>query len=245
MKSNTVFAHDKQFRQSMHNPIIAQNFFENYLPDWAKNEIELGKLELQPDTFLSATAKAYYTDLLYKVPIHGKEGFLFLLVEHKSYPERFLPLQIMEYMTQIWRKYVTTHSKAKTLPIIYPVTFYHGKQSPYPYSTRLTDLFDNREMAEKIWSQTCQLIDMTMIPDEEIKTHQHTALFELIFKHIFDRDIAPIIADIIESGILTKTYQSHRDFVIAMLKYVMGTGNSTADSKQLVNTLIQASMALP
>ncbi len=132
MPSKIVSIHDRLFRQSMTDTRIAQDFFAHHLPEWLKSITTLTKLVLKPDSFISPNLKSHYTDLLYTVPIREETGYLYLLAEHKSYPSRFLSLQLLEYMTAIWRNHLKQHPKSETLPLIYPVTYYHGRQSPYP-----------------------------------------------------------------------------------------------------------------
>ncbi|HAB73223.1 MAG TPA: ISNCY family transposase, partial [Pantoea sp.] len=61
------------------------------------------------------------------------------------------------------------HSK---LPLVIPVLFYQGKRSPYPYSLRWLDLFREAEHAAALYNGHFPLVDVTIIPDEEIMQHR-------------------------------------------------------------------------
>lgn len=41
----------------------------------------------------------------------------------------------------------------KKLPLVIPVLFYTGKRSPYPYSTRWLDEFDDPALAGKLYTE--------------------------------------------------------------------------------------------
>lgn len=73
-----------------------------------------------------------------------------------------------------------------------PVLFYVGKRSPYPYSTRWLDEFDNPELAGKVYGWAYPLVDVTAIPDDEIMNHRSMAALTLLQKHIHQRDIATL-----------------------------------------------------
>jgi len=62
--------------------------------------------------------------------------------------------------------------------------FYTGKRSPYPYSTRWLDGFHDTPLAEKLYNNAFPLVDVTVIPDEEIMTHRSMAVLTLLQKHI-------------------------------------------------------------
>lgn len=65
-----------------------------------------------------------------------------------------------------------------------PVLFYVGKRSPYPYSTRWLDEFDNPELAGKVYGGAYPLVDVTVVPDDEIMNHRSMAALTLLQKYI-------------------------------------------------------------
>ena len=130
--------------------------------------------------------------MLYSVVIDDNPGYLFVLAEHQSTPDRFMPFRLWHYMCLIWDKNLKGErelSDGKNLPLIYPLVFYHGKQRPYPYSMDLLDCFGNRALAEQLLLGSFHLIDVTQIPDEELLKHGLSAPLELLQKHVFQRDI--------------------------------------------------------
>ncbi len=64
----------------------------------------------------------------------------------------------------------------------------YGKRSPYPYSTRWLDEFDDTALADKLYSSAFPLVDVTVIPDDEIAGHRSMAALTLLQKHIHQRD---------------------------------------------------------
>ncbi|SQC83359.1 putative transposase [Klebsiella pneumoniae subsp. pneumoniae] len=47
------------------------------------------------------------------------------------------------------------------MPLVIPVLFYTSKRSPYPYSTRWLDEFDEPGLAGKLYSGAFPLVDVT------------------------------------------------------------------------------------
>lgn len=81
----------------------------------------------------------------------------------------------------------------KKLPLVIPVLFYAGKRSPYPYSTRWLDEFDDPELATKFYGGSYPLVDVTVIPDDEIMNHRSMAALTLLMKHIRHRDMMELL----------------------------------------------------
>ena len=186
-------SHDAFFRASMEKLSVASEFFKHHLPDFIKPLNNLRTLKLEADTFVSKPLRKYYTDLLYSVEIKQQPGYLFILAEHKSYGERFLPLQLWTYLCQIWQRHRRIHKKkqvpghqksAIVLPLVVPLVFYHGEVSPYPYSTDLSDCFEDSQLAAKLLYGALPIVDVTNIPDEELSTHGEAAVLKF-YRNIF------------------------------------------------------------
>ncbi|PNR93613.1 MULTISPECIES: Rpn family recombination-promoting nuclease/putative transposase [unclassified Petrotoga] len=64
--------------------------------------------------------------MLYKTKIKGQDGYIYILMEHKSYIEGKIIFQLLRYITNIWEeKY---DPKTKKVPIIIPIVIYHGRE---------------------------------------------------------------------------------------------------------------------
>lgn len=68
----------------------------------------------------------------------------------------------------------------KTLPMVVPLLFYHGIESSYPYSLCWLDCFAAPNLARQLYASAFPLIDITLMPDDEIMLHRRMALLELI-----------------------------------------------------------------
>ncbi len=66
----------------------------------------------------------------------GQPAFLYVLLEHKSWPDPGTALQVMKYKLRIWEQYAGgSVRKLCTLPPIVPLVFYHGRA---PWSAPLS-----------------------------------------------------------------------------------------------------------
>lgn len=106
---------------------VARSFFRCYLPPELVAELDLRSLTLDKESFVSEKLREYFSDLVYRVQRKdGGAAFLYLLLEHKSTPERWTPLQLLGYQHEIWERAKATCGDQ--LPLIVPVVLYHGER---------------------------------------------------------------------------------------------------------------------
>lgn len=223
--------HDRFFQVSLGDKQIATDFFKAHLPAHIQKKIDWASLKLEPGRFVDKHCRTHYSDVLYSVNLANEPGYLYVLAEHKSYPDQFLPLQLLRYMCEIWQRHLQ-HYKNKgqgkgegKLPLVYPICFYHGRQSPYPYSTDIRDCFANRQLADELFSQPFPLADVTQYQDEELETHGLAASFEIIQKHIFARDLWETIQNLLNHRQLTQLLTSGSgDYFEQLIKYIVEAG---------------------
>lgn len=110
-----------------------------------------------------------------------------------------------------------------------PILFYVGKRSPYPYTTRCLNKFDNPTLAANVYGGAYPLVDVTVIPDD----HRSMAALTLLQKHIHQRDIATLTDRLVT--LLMADYLSSPQ-VIALIHYLVQAGES-ADSEAFVREL--------
>ena len=67
-------------------------------------ELDLSAPELVKDSFIDTRLQEHFSDLLYKVKLRDAktEAFIFFLFEHKSYPDKWVALQILRYLLELW-----------------------------------------------------------------------------------------------------------------------------------------------
>ncbi len=78
-------------------------------------------------------------------------------------------------------------------------------------------------------------MDVTVIPDEEIKTHRKAALLEYVQKHIRERDINLRQQDIAQ---LLESAQPSKEQVLCLLHYLSQVAN-TLDSEAFFSNLAE------
>jgi len=151
--------HDRFFKRIFSDPNIARDFLQNYLPQEAIEIVDLDYLIPENNSHVDENLKESLSDMLYKTKIKGQDGYVYILMEHKSYIEGKVIFQLLRYITNIWEeKY---DPKTKKVPIIIPMVIYHGRE---------------------VWNVETNLSNMVQgiedLPDE-LKTYLPTYRYEI------------------------------------------------------------------
>jgi predicted transposase/invertase (TIGR01784 family) len=215
--------HDRFTRSLMTNPKVAEEFFKTNLPEHIKNAIDFSSLELRKESFIDDNLKLQIADLLYLVQFNGRPGFLYVLLEHASTDDRFLPFRMHKYVTAIMDHHLKKKDN-KTLPLVYPIILYTGKK-PYAYSMDLFDLFSEKErdLAKEIFTSPYHLVDLTQVSDEELKQYIWFGTMALTLKHIHDSNIIPFFESIVDV-LKELEKRGESSYIHTIITYMAGTG---------------------
>ena len=198
MANNHIKPHDHLFRSIMARKKVAKEFFLKHLPASLKKIVDFKTLKLQRDSYIGDNLHEQIADLLYSVDFNGISGYIYVLVEHQSKPEKLMPFRILKYMIAIMEDHL--HKTGKdVLPIVYPIIMYSGSKT-YNYSTNLFDLFGRqKKLALKILWQPCQLVDLATIPDQELDRFLWYGTFARVMKYIhkYRKNIVPLLKQVI------------------------------------------------
>jgi predicted transposase/invertase (TIGR01784 family) len=238
-------AHERAFKSAMQDLRVAQDFFMHHLPVAVREKIDFSTLKLHRETFIDPELKELISDMLYSAEFkidHQKQRiFLYLCVEHQRNPELLMPWRMLKYTVRAVEQHLL-NTKEKTLPLIIPLVVYNG-DGPYPYSTSVFDLFgDNKALAKAFMFNQFQLIDLTQIPDEEIRQHQWSGFMETLMKHIEAQNIMVYLEQI--SVLVEHLVASEADdYVLSMIKYAIE--KSEMPNRQAFFDWVQSHLSLP
>lgn len=232
-KNSKLNLHDAVFKQFLMHPGTAQDFLEIHLPAELRKICDLSTLKLESGSFVEDNLRQYFSDVLYSLKTTAGYGYIHVLIEHQSTPNQHMAFRLLRYaIAAMQRHLVAGHKK---LPLVIPILFYAGKRSPYPYSTNWLQEFDAPELAKKLYGADFPVVDVTVIPDDEIMNHRSMAALTLLQKHIHQRDITELtdrLATILLAGYLSSQQ------VISLVHYLVQAGE-TADAEAFVRELAQ------
>lgn len=228
--------HDAAFKGFMTKQSNARDFFEIHLPEQIKHLCDFDTLTLMNSAFVDSKLRTRFSDVIYSVQTKIGDSYIYLLVEHQSTPDKLMGWRLMHYAFLAMNQHL--QQGHKTLPLVVPILFYHGEESPYPHMGSWTQCLPHSEIAHALYSNPFPLVDITVVDDHEIVSHRRIAVMELAMKHKKLRnDHQKVTEHFVQ--ILNSHYNDKND-VITILNYLFIIMDSPYYT-HIVKTLIDQS----
>ncbi len=219
--------HDVYFKKNWADLQFVHSFLDSYLSFDIRKNIKMDTLEICKDSFVSEDMKEFYSDMLYKVQLEENEMFIYLLFEHKSYPDRMIFIQLYRYILSVLETYLQNHKgveDAKNLPLVLPLVLYHGKEK-WNMPTQFADCFQSvsEEMKAFVPNFCYTLFDLSTFSDADIKGSIKNQIVLLVLKHIFRNDLLAVLPKI--SDLLRKLNEQETGLqaLETLFKYLTNT----------------------
>jgi len=138
--------HDNFFKKVFSDIANVRTFLEIALPEELRQQLDLAGLELDTTSYVSEEYKASLSDLVVKCSTKARQKpvDVYLLFEHKSYPDKKIFIQLLRYMSLAWQK---NSAEGRPLRAIIPLVFYHGK-GRWKIPTQFVEQF---EVGKELW----------------------------------------------------------------------------------------------
>jgi len=230
--------HDHFFKKVFSQKEIAQDFIENYLPKELTKIINTKELEIVKDSFIDKELQNSFSDMIYKVDIDNNPGYLYLLFEHKSYPDKLISFQLLKYLTKIWDLHLKQNNTNK-LPFILPLVVYHGREK-YNISLKFSSLLaKEKNLEEYIPNYKYLLYDFSQYSHNEIIGSVQSRLFLKIIQNIFKDDFEKELDEIFSLFRELKDTDTVLEYFETAMRYIINVREiSIQNLKNKVNNTI-------
>ena len=188
--------HDALFRQTFEDPQHAAGLLREILPAALALAIDWATLTLIPGSFVDEKLRSRHADLLFTAKAAGKTLLIYVVLEHKSFGDRFTALQVLGYTVRVLERFRQDHPEATALPPVVPVVVHHGKRGWHAPRTVLElvalDQFSpavRKVLAPLQPNLHFLLDDLAMVPESRLRGRKTTpqATLTLLALH-FVRD---------------------------------------------------------
>lgn len=219
--AETAAPHDAVFKTFLSRVETARDFIEIHLPPALIRICKLDTLHLESGSFLEDSLRPYYSDVLYSLETTCGRGYVHILIEHQSSPDKHMAFRLMRYAIAAMHQHL--EAGHNVLPLVIPILFYQGRRSPYPWSLNWLEAFNDPDIAHQLYSTAFPLVDITVIPDEEIMQHRSMAALTLIQKHIRQRDMAQLLDKL---TVLLMLEQMSGQQITTLINYIAQAGEA-------------------
>lgn len=202
-----------------------------YLPASILEIVDLTTLEPQKDSFINQELEEVFSDLIFKLNINDKEGYVYFLFEHKSYKDKLVIFQLLRYMIEIWESKIKKESNYE-IPIIIPLVIYHDK-TEWNIQTRLNQMIPGydqltQEIKKYVPDYEYLIYDLTQYNDEDIKLESITRIILKIMRDVRHANKDKVIEILVEGfklldEMIEKDTTTH--YIESCIRYVLSIRN--------------------
>lgn len=212
--------HDKFFKETFARPEVAREFLLHRLPVELLETLDLDTLQLQKDSFVDPTLQEHFTDLLYQVSfINQMTGYIYLLFEHKSYPDKWTAFQFLRYLVHIWEQWHREHPD-EDLPLILPILIYQGRVK-WPFADNFAALFSGPDSFRRYWPDfTFELTDLSEYDESQLKGELLLRVVLFTMRLIHNRKLVPQLPEMFALIMKMMPGQTAIEFLDMVLRYV-------------------------
>ncbi|MBC3805043.1 Rpn family recombination-promoting nuclease/putative transposase [Acetobacterium fimetarium] len=235
--------HDKFFKDTFSNPVLVRDFVENYLPEPILKLVDLNELEIQNGSHVDEELSEVFSDMLFRTKINQRDGYLYFLFEHKSYPDRMVALQLLTYMVRIWNQKVNKENQTH-IPVIIPMVISHGK-TKWKSGSMFSDLILNfesfpEEVKQLIPDYRYQLYDLSQFSDEDIKGKAELMIALSVARDIFKKSGEEFLETIFKAARALAELDEKEtgiQYFETCMRYILTSGPKL--SREQLNTVIK------
>ena len=120
--------HDALFKHLLSQRATARDFLHIHLPKHLREQCDLRTLQLESGSFIEEDLRASHSDILYSLKTHGGEGYIYILIEHQSSPDRHMAFRLMRYAIAAMQRHLDKGHHQ--LPLVIPLLFITAGPAP-------------------------------------------------------------------------------------------------------------------
>lgn len=177
----TSTPHDALFRFTFSKPENAVPLIRSNLPPALARRIDWTSLTALPTSFVEEVLQHRQCDLLFSAKLDdSRDVLLYVLVEHQSSSDAFMPFRMLRYIVRIWDEHLAHHDGAKRLPAVIPILICHGPTAGGEQVASLHDLIDlGAELKHALGEHLASL----RVHVDDLRHQDDAALRERAFTH--------------------------------------------------------------
>jgi len=241
--------HDNFFRKVLAEDANAETFLKVVLPEDLQNRLDFAALAFDPTSYVSAEYKSSFSDMVIKCRTKGDEQpvDIYFLLEHKSYPDKGIFLQLLRYMHLMWQK---DEEEKKTQRMIVPVVFYHGKGA-WQFPTQFIEQFPVTEEWKRYALNFTYILFDTNVWDWQAESNRplrenvYLLSAMLLMKAAFNKDLE-LIRQVFHLW-HQMGFVKEKERIVFLMVYIMETQETPIIQleKMLEETKLQGEEAMP
>ncbi len=219
MASEINNPHDKFFKSFIYEKENAIDFLKTFLPQNISGIIDFDSLSIENNSFISEALSETFSDAIFRCRLKNtdEEVFVSILIEHKSYPDKYVAIQLLNYLANA---YWAQLKESNSLQLIIPFVYYHGREN-WQYKS-LPKIINNIPdyLKEFVPDFNTIFVDLNTMSETELKNINNLMLLSALYMQKYSFSPEVLIARITEIlTIADKHNRKRRNFLKNIFVY--------------------------
>ena len=231
--------HDKLTRRFLSDKKVATDLLKKHLPANVIGRLNLSTIKATSETAIDQKWKKFHNDIVFNCKTKdNKDTYIYMLVEHQSTPDQFMPVRILRYKMNVLGKYLDMKKKPEKLPNIISLVVYHGEKK-YPYAKNIFSCFEDGGLAKQDIIEPMVLLDLSQASSAEIIGQGGAdAVLKLMLKWGRERDFVSKLQELMCSNpeIFVSLSLQQAGY---MYDYAMFVGEGTPKNAEIMKNAIE------
>ena len=183
--------HDAFFKQMLSDPELAGTFLREHLPAEVMSLLGPEAPEAIPGSFVDEALQQHHSDLIFRVHLsNGSSAFAYVLMEHKSVPDKAARLQLLRYVVRLLSRWYRQNGRQLPLPPVLPLLAHQGPKR-WKWSCEFVDLFGAvpEPMKPYLPSFRHALVDLAPMDDQSLSSKVRLRAFLKALKYCRRADL--------------------------------------------------------
>jgi len=133
--------HDSLFRWAFSESQRVAALLAVVLPPGLSRIVNWRAIEKVPVELLDKDLSERRPDMVWRLPLHGRRAWLYVILEHQSTTVRWMGLRVFDYQRRVWEWWIDRHPWARHLPPVVALVVSHDPRG----WTAPTQVWDLRE----------------------------------------------------------------------------------------------------
>jgi predicted transposase/invertase (TIGR01784 family) len=118
--------HDSGYKKLFSNKTIFRELIQTFVDEPWVADLDFEQAETIDKSFISEHYKETESDLIYRVGLHGREVYIYILLEFQSTVDRFMAMRVLNYISNFYMDYLASERNVGKLPAVFPIVLYNG-----------------------------------------------------------------------------------------------------------------------
>nr|VFJ45821.1 MAG: conserved hypothetical protein (putative transposase or invertase) [Candidatus Kentron sp. FM]VFJ45990.1 MAG: conserved hypothetical protein (putative transposase or invertase) [Candidatus Kentron sp. FM]VFK20703.1 MAG: conserved hypothetical protein (putative transposase or invertase) [Candidatus Kentron sp. FM] len=198
MTDDIAHPHDRFMKDMLSRSDRAGLLLRERLPEAVTKHLSDDPPEPVQDSFVDEWLREYFSDRLFRVKtVNGQTAFLYVLIEHKSSPDKKVGWQLLKYMVEILKRWEKENPDWEKLPAIVPFVFYHGAED-WKIPNEFLHLVDAEDGWEPyLLNFRFPVLDLGTVPDTELSEHPRLRPWLAAMKYATRKDRQTMVVELL------------------------------------------------